>query len=74
MTCDVPRESAYDAKQVGMIIRFLRMRSAVKAADAIDVQQQQQQQQQHELHVIHVDDEREGASLLQAASDSLRDV
>ena len=61
-----------------MIIRFLRMRSAVKAADAIDVhqqhQQQQQQQQQHELHVIHVDDEREGASLLQAASDSLRDV
>ena len=50
-----------------MIIRWLRMRNAAKTSDVSELQEQEQEQEQQEEEQQHVDDEREGASLLQPA-------
>jgi hypothetical protein len=58
------------ALQVVFIIRWLRSRHALNVPRQLEMQQQQQQQQQQE-EVSQVDDEREGANLLQPTRESV---
>ncbi len=70
--CDITYKTFRESvtiHQVGMIIRWLRMRNAMKIPDASEMQQQEEQQQdQAQQQQQHADDEREVASLLQPSS------
>ncbi len=74
MICDITCKTSLESvtiHQVGMIIRWLRMRNALKTPDASEMQQHEQQRQdqaQQEQQQQHADDEREVASLLQPSS------